>query len=249
MQQSIFITGASSGIGEALAVEFARRGYAAAVTGRRVERLEALAARLQQLGAAAALPLELDVTDYPTIDVALGRAFEAFGRLDVVVVNAGVGYTLPVGRGKFDQVRQTIDTDLTGAIATIEFALPRLRAQGGGQIVAITSVAGSRGMPYLGAYSAAKAGLHRYVQSLRAEVRHEPIIVTELAPGYIDTDMNRDAKSRPFVIALERGAAIMARMIERRVGHRFVPVLPWTLVAPLMKLVPTRFLAPPPRKS
>jgi NAD(P)-dependent dehydrogenase (short-subunit alcohol dehydrogenase family) len=249
MQQSIFITGASSGIGEALAVEFARRGYAVAVTGRRVERLEALAARLQQLGAAAALPLELDVTDYPTIDVALGRAFEAFGRLDVVVVNAGVGYTLPVGRGKFDQVRQTIDTDLTGAIATIEFALPRLRAQGGGQIVAITSVAGSRGMPYLGAYSAAKAGLHRYVQSLRAEVRHEPIIVTELAPGYIDTDMNRDAKSRPFVIALERGAAIMARMIERRVGHRFVPVLPWTLVAPLMKLVPTRFLAPPPRKS
>jgi NAD(P)-dependent dehydrogenase (short-subunit alcohol dehydrogenase family) len=104
-------------------------------------------------------------------------------------------------------------------------------------------------MPFLGAYSAAKAGLHRYVQAVRAEVRHEPITITELAPGYIATDLNRGAKSRPFVIPLERGGAIMARMIERRVGHRYVPVLPWSLLAPLMKLVPTRLLAPPPRRT
>jgi NAD(P)-dependent dehydrogenase (short-subunit alcohol dehydrogenase family) len=247
--RSIFITGASSGIGEVLAVEFACRGYAVAIAARRRERLEALAARLPGLGAAAALPLALDVTDFASIDAALGRAAGEFGRLDVVVANAGVGYSLPVGRGKFDQVRRTIDTDLTGAIATIEFALPRLRAQGGGQIVAITSVAGSRGMPFLGAYSAAKAGLHRYVQSLRAEVRHEPITVTELAPGYIDTDINRGVKSRPFVIPLERGAAVMARMIERRVGHRYVPAWPWAVVAPVMRLLPTALLAPKPRRA
>src|SRR5690606_39716485 len=129
------------------------------------------------------------------------------------------------------------------------FALPRLRAQGGGQLVAITSVAGSRGMPFMGAYSAAKAGLHRYVQALRAEVKHEPIVVTELAPGYIDTDMNRGVKSRPFVIPLEKGGAILARMIERGVGHRYVPVWPWAIVVPLVKLLPTRMLAPPPRKK
>ena len=74
-------------------------------------------------------------------------------------------------------------------------------------------------MPQMAAYSAAKAGLHRYVQALRAEVYHEPITVTELAPGYIDTDMNRGAKSRPFVIPLERGGAMLARLIERRVRH------------------------------
>jgi NAD(P)-dependent dehydrogenase (short-subunit alcohol dehydrogenase family) len=248
MARSIFITGASSGIGEVLAVEFARRGYSVAIAARRLERIESLAARLRELGAAAALPLALDVTDFTSIDAALGRAAAEFGRVDVIVVNAGVGYTLPAGYGKFEQVRQTIDTDLTGAIATIEFALPRLRAQGGGQIVAVTSVAGARGMPFMGAYSAAKAGLHRYLQAVRAEVRHEPITITELAPGYIDTDMNRGAKSRPFVIPLERGGAIMARMIERRVGHRYVPVWPWAVVAPLLKLVPTRLLAPPPRK-
>jgi NAD(P)-dependent dehydrogenase (short-subunit alcohol dehydrogenase family) len=104
-------------------------------------------------------------------------------------------------------------------------------------------------MPFMGAYSAAKAGLHRYVQALRAEVRHEPIVVTELAPGYIDTDMNRGVKSRPFVIPLEKGGAILARMIERGVGHRYVPVWPWTILVPLVKLLPTGVLAPPPRKK
>ena len=249
MARSIFITGASSGLGEALAVEFARRGYALALAARRLERLEALAARARDLGAAAVLVLPLDVTDYAAIDAALERAAHEFGRLDVVVVNAGVGYSLPAGRGRWEQVRRTIDTDLTAAIATIEFALPRLRAQGGGQIVGITSVAGARGLPFMGAYSAAKAGLHRYLQAVRAEVRHEPITITELAPGYIDTDLNRSAKSRPFVIPLERGGALLARLIERKVGHRYVPMLPWALLVPLMKLVPTAVLAPRPRRT
>jgi hypothetical protein len=240
----MFVTGASSGIGEALAMEFARRGYDLALAARRVERLEALAGRLRSAGAGRVLCLPLDVTDFPSIEVALGRAAAEFGRLDVVVANAGVGYSLPVGKGRIDEVRRTLDTDLTGAIATIEYSLPILRAQGGGHIVAITSIAGSRGMPFLGAYSAAKAGLHRYVQALRAEVYREPIDVTELAPGYIDTDMNRGVPNRPFVIPVERGAVIMARMIERKVGFRYVPVWPWTLVAPVLKFLPARLLAP-----
>lgn len=248
MARSIFITGASSGIGAALALEFARRGYSVAIAARRTERLEALATQLTAAGAATVLPLALDVTDFAAIDAALERAAREFGRLDVVVANAGVGWSLPAGRGRFEQVRQTIDTDLTAAIATIEFALPRLRQQGGGQIVAVTSVAGARGMPSMGAYSAAKAGLHRYVQAVRAEVARESVTVTELAPGYIDTDMNRNVRSRPFVIPLERGAAIMARMIERGVGHRYVPVWPWTLLVPLLKLVPARLLAPSPQQ-
>lgn len=249
MARSIFITGASSGIGAALAEEFARRGYAVAIAGRRLERLEALAARLRELGAVQVLPLELDVTDFASIDVALERAAQAFGRLDVVVANAGVGYSTPAGSGRFELVRRTIDTNLTGAIATIESALPRLRAQGGGQVVAVTSVAKSRGMPFLGAYAATKSGLSRYLDALRAEVRHEPIVVTELAPGYIDTDMNRGVSNRPFVIPLERGGALMARMIEKGVRHRYVPAWPWALLAPLTRIVPTRLLAPRPRKS
>jgi NAD(P)-dependent dehydrogenase (short-subunit alcohol dehydrogenase family) len=247
MTRSVFITGASSGIGEALAREFARRGYDVALSARRAARLEAQAVELRGLGAARVLALPLDVTDLDGLAGALQRAADEFGRLDTVVANAGVGYSLPVGRGKLDLVKQTIDTDLTGAIATIELALPILRAQGGGQIVAITSIAAVRGMPFMGAYSAAKAGLHRYLQALRAEVAHERISVTELAPGYIDTDMNRGVARRPFVIPVERGAAIMARLIERKVGHRYVPAWPWTLVAAVLQLLPTRLLAPRPK--
>jgi len=246
MARSIFITGASSGIGEALATEFARRGYDIAIAARRADRLEALAGRLRGLGAARVLPVSLDVTDFDGVAGALKRAAAEFGRLDIVVVNAGVGYSVAAGKGKFDLVKRTLDTDLTGAIATIEQALPILRAQGGGQIVAITSIAGVRGMPYLGAYSAAKAGLHRYVQSLRAEVYREPIKVTELAPGYIDTDLNRGVPNRPFVIPVEKGAAIMARLIERGAAHGYVPAWPWALVAPVLRMLPTALVAPKP---
>jgi NAD(P)-dependent dehydrogenase (short-subunit alcohol dehydrogenase family) len=150
----------------------------------------------------------------------------------------------PTGRGKLPLMRETLNINLVGAIATIEAALPIFRAQGSGQVVGVTSVAGSKGLPGFGAYSASKAGLHRYLQSLRAERAGTPIAVTELAPGYIDTDINRGYGARPFVIDVDKGAAIMARMIERRVGKRWVPVLPWTVIALLLKVLPASVLAP-----
>lgn len=244
MAKSILITGASSGIGAGLAREFARRRWSVAIAARRSDRLQALAAELEQAGAASVLAVELDVGDLESIPAAVERVRAQFGCLDVVVANAGIGVGTPVGRGCMDAVQQTVQTNVLGAIATIEAALPMFRAQGEGQVVGITSVAGWRGMPGLSAYSASKAALHRYLEALRAEVYGEGIAVTELAPGYIDTDMNRDMPSRPFVIPLERGAAIMARMIERRVGFRTVPVLPWTVLLPLFAVVPTALLAP-----
>jgi len=247
--RSIFITGASSGIGEALAVEFACRGYAVAIAARRLDRLQALEPRLVALGAASVFPVELDVDDLASIPGVLDRAARALGRLDIVIANAGIGPGTPIGKGRFEQARQTITTNLLGAMATIDAAVTILRAQGGGQIVGITSVAGGRGLAAFGAYSASKAALHRYLQALRVEVHHEPIAVTELSPGFIDTDLNRSMPSRPFVISLEKGGAIMARMIERQVGFRFVPVFPWVFVVPLVKLLPTAWLAPKPRRA
>jgi NAD(P)-dependent dehydrogenase (short-subunit alcohol dehydrogenase family) len=172
------------------------------------------------------------------------RAAAELGRLDVIVANAGVGPLTPTGRGKLPLMRETLNINLVGAIATIEAALPIFRAQGSGHVVGITSVAGSKGLPGFGAYSASKAGLHRYLQSLRAELRATPVVVTELAPGFIDTDINRNKGARPFLIDVEQGAAIMARMIERQVGKRWVPVLPWTIIAQLLKILPAAVLAP-----
>jgi len=242
--RTILITGASSGIGAGLAVEFARRGYGVAIAARRMDRLEALASRLRAAGAPQVVLLALDVADTDAIEPAVQRAAAELGRLDVIVANAGVGPVTPTGRGKLPLMREALNINLVGAIATIEAALPVFRAQGSGQVVGVTSVAGSKGLPGFGAYSASKAGLHRYLQSLRAELAGTRIAVTELAPGYIDTDINRGYGPRPFVIDVDKGAAIMARMIERRVGKRWVPVLPWTVIALLLKVLPASVLAP-----
>lgn len=242
--RTLFITGASAGIGAALALEFARRGYGLALAARRVDRIEAMVPSLRAAGAPAVVPIQLDVADFASIEPALQQAVHALGRLDVVVANAGVAHVTPAGKGRWPQIRETIEVDLLGAIATIEAALPILRAQGAGQVVGITSVAGARGLPGFGAYSASKAGLHRYLQSVRGEMRGTGVAVTELAPGYIDTDINRGLGARPFVIPLERGAAIMARMIERRVGMRWVPVWPWTFMVALLKVLPPAWLVP-----
>lgn len=247
--RTILITGASSGIGAGLALEFARRGYGVAIAARRVERLEALAAQLRAAGAAQTVLVPLDVAETDAIEPAVQRAASELGRLDIVVANAGIGPVTPTGRGKLPLMRETLEINLIGAIATIEAALPILRAQGTGQVVGVTSVAGSKGLPGFGAYSASKAGLHRYLQALRAEVAGTPLVVTELAPGYIDTDINRSYGSRPFLIDVDRGAALMARMIEREVSQRWVPVLPWTVIALLLKVLPAAVLAPRRKRS
>jgi NAD(P)-dependent dehydrogenase (short-subunit alcohol dehydrogenase family) len=249
MTRSILITGGSTGIGAALALEFAGRGYKVAVAARRTDKLAELLPLLQSAGAAVAVALELDVAQTDSIPAVIERAAQSLGRLDVIVANAGVAHLTPAGKGRLAQIRETVNVNLLGAIATIEAALPVFRAQGEGHIVGVTSVAGARGLPGFSAYSATKAGLHRYLQSIRAELHGTPITVTELAPGFIDTDINRGFGKRPFVIPVEKGAAIMARMIERRVAMRWVPMLPWSLVAPLVKILPTALLAPKPRRA
>ncbi len=113
-----------------------------------------------------------------------------------------------------------------------------VREQGGGQLVGITSVAGIRGIRNQGAYCASKAGFSRYLQAARLETLDENISITELAPGFIDTDLNRGLASRPFVVSAEKGTRIMADLIERRVKFSFVPPWPWSLVARVLALLP-----------
>lgn len=247
--RTILITGASGGIGGALALEFARRGYGLALAARRTAQLDAMVPALRAAGAPKVVSIGLDVADTASIEPAVRQAAAALGRLDIVVANAGIGVLTPTGKGYLPQMQQTVQVNLLGAIATIEAALPILKAQGGGQVVGVTSVAGAKGMTGFSAYSASKAGLHRYLQSLRAELRGQPVTVTELAPGFIDTEMNRGYGARPFVIPVEKGAAMMARMIEARVGMRWVPMWPWTLVAMLLKILPAAVLAPRQRRT
>jgi NAD(P)-dependent dehydrogenase (short-subunit alcohol dehydrogenase family) len=235
VSKAVFITGASSGIGRALALELARRGYDLFLTARSVD---------------AAQPerrvhvRQLDVKDDAAVTAAIEQAAAELGRVDIVVANAGVGNSGRVGEGSTDRARLIIETNLIGAIATIDAAVALFRRQGGeGQVVGIGSVAGVRGLPGSSSYSASKAGVRAYLESVRAETFDEPIAVTTIAPGYIDTPINQDVKSRPFLIDVEKGARITADLIERRVAYATVPRFPWNILSPLLRVMPTSLLA------
>ena len=243
MSKTILITGASSGLGEGMARHLARRGHTLALVARRRDRLDKLAAELRAAGAAGVMVAELDVTDYAAIPGTLDRLAAELGGLDVIVVNAGTAGQTVIGKGHFAEAKRIIDTNLLGAIATIEAAVALFRKQGRGHVVAISSVARARGTRGQGAYSASKAGLSRYLESLRIETVGENIQVTDLAPGFIDTDLNRHIKNRPFVVSAEKGTAALVDAIEKQVGFRYVPVWPWTLMAQILKVLPAKIAA------
>jgi short-subunit dehydrogenase len=234
----IIITGASSGLGEGTARHLAARGHKLALLARRRDRLDQLATELATSPGGKPLVDELDVTEFPRVRETILRVAESLGGLDIVIANAGVAATTPAGKGHFDEIRRTIDTNLLGAIATIEAAVEIFRKQQGGHVVGITSIAAVRGLRNFGAYSASKAGLGRYLEALRLEVGREGIQVTDLSPGYIDTDLNRNVKNRPFVVSAERGTAEIADLVEKKVAFRYVPVWPWTIIAQVLKVLP-----------
>jgi short-subunit dehydrogenase len=240
--RTVFITGASSGIGRALAAELARRGFDLFLTARRLDSLEQVRAEIADSTRRVEIR-RLDVTHAPDVAVAISEAAEALGRIDIVVANAGLGSSGPVGEGRMARERQVIETNVIGAIATIDAAVAQFRLQGGGQVVGVGSVAGARGLPTSGSYSASKAAVATYLDAVRVETHREPITVTTIAPGYIDTPINQDMKSRPFLISVDKGAKVMADLIERGVGYATVPRFPWTVIVPLLRVLPTSLLA------
>lgn len=241
--KSVFITGASSGLGRQMAVEFSRRGYRLALAARRLDALQELQAELETNGAGQIFVAALDVTDDASVARVFAEARAVMGTLDIVVANAGIGHHGYIGKLPFAKVRETINTNVTGFMATVEAAMYHFREQGHGHLVGISSVAAFRGMPAGGVYGASKAAVTTYLESLRAETHTSPIRITTLSPGFIDTPLNRGAKSRPFVIPVEKGGKLLVDLIERKVERATVPRWPWAVVARLMALVPTGVIA------
>lgn len=244
MPKSIFITGASSGIGKALCYELARKGYALALTARRIEELENIRNDIRKQNESVIVEVrKLDVTEYDAIPSVLNEMAEILGGLDIVFANAGIGLGERVGNGEFDKARRTIETNLIGAIATVDAAVDYFLKKGRGYIVGTSSVAAFRGMPRSSSYCASKAGLAIYLESLRSEVYRKNIEVTVLYPGFIDTPLNDMLPRRPFLISAEKGAQIIARLIEKRVKKSTVPVFPWNMVVRLLKILPTSVIS------
>lgn len=244
MDKNIFITGASSGIGRALAFEFAARGDNLILAARRVDTVQQIRSEILARHPERRVEVRaLDVTRYEDVYSVIDEVARQLGRIDVIIANAGIGSTGMVGAGHFAQDRAVIETNVIGAMATIDAAVALFRHQNSGHIVVVSSVAAMRGLPGSGSYSASKAAIATYAASARVELHGTPIKVTTLYPGYIDTPINQDMQSRPFLIDVDKGARIMADLIERGVQESTVPVFPWNVVSRVLRLMPTSALA------
>ena len=240
MAKTILITGASSGLGEGMAREFAARGYDLALCARRVERLETLRNEIKQKHPQVRVEIRaLDVLDYEQV-FEVFRAFRTdFGRLDRVIVNAGMGKGQPLGTGYFWANRQTAETNFVAALAQCEAAMEIFREQNSGHLVMISSMSAMRGMPKnLTTYAATKAGVALLAEGLRSEMLGKPIKVTTLFPGYIRSEINEKVKNTPFMVDTETGCRALVKAIEKEKATACVPAWPWTVIGMLMRNLP-----------
>ena len=231
----IFLTGASSGIGEALARHYAQAGATLGVAARREHRLLELAAELPGIHTCYAL----DVADAAALQDAAADFIARCGCPDVVIANAGVSVgTLADDAADLPALRRVFETNVMGMAQTFQPFIAAMKARGSGRLVGIASVAGIRGLPGAGAYSASKAATIAYLEALRGELRGSGVKVVTIAPGYIATPMTAlNPYPMPFLLPADVAARRFARAIARGTSYT---VIPWQMgvVAKLLRLLP-----------
>ena len=238
MSRLVFITGASSGIGQALALRFYQAGYRLALAARRTIELQSWV-DAQAMGAASYQIYSADVAASDSI-VAAGKACIASqGVPDVVIANAGISIGMDSAmREDLDVMQQTFATNNIGAAATFHPFIAAMTQRGSGTLVGIGSVAGIRGLPGHGAYCASKAALIAYCESLRGELKAGGVKVVTICPGYIDTPLTqKNSYSMPFLMPPDAFADKAFETIEAGCSYR---VIPWQMgvVAKLLRLLP-----------
>lgn len=231
----VFLTGASSGLGAALAARYAAGGARLGLAARRAEQLDALAAALP--GSHRIYPL--DVTNWSDVAAAAADFIAHVGVPDIVVANAGVSVgTLTEHAEDLPAFARVFAVNVLGMVATFQPFVEPMRAERRGTLAGIASVAGIRGVPGAGAYSGSKAAAINYLESLRVELRGSGIRVSTICPGYIETPMTAvNRYPMPFLLTADEAARRIARVIDRGASYA---VVPWQMavVARLLRLLP-----------
>jgi short-subunit dehydrogenase len=237
-QKVLFITGASSGIGHALAVELGRRGATLGLLARRAEALQQIASEVEKAGGRA-IALPADVKDAEAVKRAADQLREKFGRIDVLIANAGVGATTDASELSASEVADVINVNLIGVVNSVTAVMPEMIKRGSGHLVAISSLAAYRGLPKSGAYCASKAAVSAFFESLRLDLRGRGVDVTIIHPGFIKTAITAGRQAQmPYLMELDFATQKIIRAIElRRKSYAF----PWQLasIVRVAMLLPT----------
>lgn len=227
-QKVVLITGASSGIGRALAIYLGQRGAAVGLLARRADALRELAGEVERAGGRA-LALPADVRDAAAVSDAAEDLRARFGAIDVLIANAGIATTGHITGVRPEVVSDVMSINVMGAANSVAAVLPAMVARGAGQLVAISSLAAYRGLPKSAVYCASKAALSAFFESVRVDLRGTGIDVTIIYPGFIKTPLTAGRKAQmPFLMELEDATKKIVRAIEaRRKSYAF----PWQLAS------------------
>ncbi len=218
----VLITGASSGIGRAFALELSRRGAKLGLVARREELLDQVVAEISasrngQDNSDTVLPLPADVQDAQSMRAAAKRLISAFGRIDLLIGNAGTGLTNSGAELDAAKLAEVINVNVIGAANSVAAVLPEMIARGSGHLVAISSLAAYRGVPKSAAYCASKAAVSAMFESLRLDVEPRGVNVTIIHPGFIKTPLTAGRKAKlPYLLDVDDAVKKMIRAIEKR---------------------------------
>ena len=244
MRQRILITGASTGLGRGMALEFAAMGRDLALCARRLDLLEALRDEIGRRHPGVRVSIRaLDVNDHERVFVVFRELAAELGGLDRVIVNAGIGKGVSIGTGNVQANLKTVNTNFVAALVQCEAAVELFRAANAGHLVTIASVAAIRGLPRAQTvYAATKAGLASLTEGIRADLWESPIRVSAIYPGYIESDISSGSRKRPFLVDNATGCRALVRAIESEKPRAFVPRWPWAPIAMLMRHIPLGLL-------
>lgn len=244
-RQRILITGASGGLGAEMARQLAAMGRDLALCARRLDELEALKAEILAAHPERTVAVRaMDVTDDQQVFDGVRALRDELGGLDRVVVNAGLAKGAPLGTGGYEANKQTVMTNVVGALAQTEAAMEVFREQGHGHLVMISSMSALRGLPRtMTTYAATKAAVAHLVEGLRVELYGKPYAFTVLYPGYIVSGMNDAADTgKPGMVSTEKGVRAMVEAMEQEKAEACVPRLPWAPLSVVMKHAPVPLL-------
>lgn len=237
MSKKVFITGASSGIGEYVAYEYAKQGATIGLAARRKEVLEKVANKCKELGGKPSI-YSIDVNDATSTKLAIDDFIKSNNGIDIIIANAGISGRVDLESGNSDEINRMLSTNILGVSNTVLPVIPTMLKQHSGQVVVVSSIAGFRALPGRSSYSASKIAVRFMNNSWRFAFQNQGIGFTTICPGFIDTNMTSKNKFQmPFLMDVYKFAPKMIWAIEKRKKTYLAP-WQWRFVVPLIKIVP-----------